>query len=115
VPSEKLIPDLGLAACPQQSNVCGIPAGWVFADQTSSKQQVTIADGALTSVNKCTYIIYATKDAPGFEILNGGMTGVDLFYVEMNDASMLGGSFSHIFYPDPADTAENSLTGRSYD
>ena len=47
VASEDLNPDLALAACPQKSTVCGNIAGWHFADNTATKETVTIAAGTL--------------------------------------------------------------------
>jgi len=81
--------------------VCGIPTAWDFDDQTTAKKTVSIASNALTSYNKCTYVVTALKDAPGFEILDSTMTGVSLYYVELNDPTLLGGLYSSKSYPDP--------------
>ena len=118
-----------MAACQQDTRVCGSNNRWEFADSSAVKKIVNVpcitADDntctplgtGLTAYNKCSFIISvenpdgtSVTDAPGFSISTSGanpaLTSVDLFYVEMSDLLptdylTAGGSYPS-YFPDPA-------------
>ena len=122
VASESLNPDLALAACQQDTRVCGGTNRWEFTDSSTTKKIINVpctgsddnsctpSGTGLTAYNKCSYIISVSNpgqvtEAPGFSIATTGsaLTSVDLFYVEMTDPSYLvGGSYPPSRFPDPA-------------
>jgi len=59
--------DFSIAACPQVTEICN--SGLVkhdFADKNTVKQDVKITN--LDATTKCTFLIKALKDAPGFRL-----------------------------------------------
>ena len=67
-----VIKDYSLAACPQDTAICGATNTFVFTNADSAKKNIYIKN--LNKNQKCTYLIKAIADAPTFRITGTGLS-----------------------------------------
>ena len=82
--------DYSLVACPQDNAKCGNSNFLQFENKSAIKQTVTLT--GLTHTEKCSWLIKASKDAPGFKIKSTSTmsdSALDLHYIEYSSSSSM--------------------------
>lgn len=66
----------------------------------------------MTNLHKCTYVVTTDNNkAPGFNVDNNILAGLEIYYVELTDPTYLSAGYTFAYFPDPS----NVIYYRNYD